>query len=191
VHVVINKIDKYIECINFINTMARDYCSPLRKSYTGVLKALAATNVVAGLFTGVPFYYLFAIAGYYTNLPTYYYYSYYTQPIWIFGSILMVGWIIGMVALWKTMPNLLTIAIFLYKAIGYWCLVSFFLVLFYFTPYLHGMGTLGMVMIVILPSILFLLFCADILRTARTRLYTALDPRPALPAVDARPVIQV
>jgi len=166
--------------------MARDYCSPLRKAYDGVLKAIASTNIVAGAVTGIPFYYLFSIAGYYTNLP-----NYYTQPIWIFGSILAVGWIIGMVALWKTMPNLLTIAIFLYKAIGYWCLVSFFLVLFYFTPYLHGMGTLGIVMIVILPSILFLLFCADVLRTVRTRLYTALDSRPALPAVDARPVIEV
>jgi len=163
--------------------MARDYCGPFRKSYNGVLNALAATNVIAGIFTGVPFSYLFAIAGYYTNSQIYY-----TQPIWIFGSILAAGWIIGIIALWKTMPNLLTIAIFLYKAVGYWCLVSFFLVLFYFTPYLHGMGTLGMVMIVIIPSILFLLFCADVLRTVRSRLYKLLEtsalPVTVLPAVD-------
>ena len=167
--------------------MARDYCGPFRKSYNGVLNALAATNVIAGIFTGVPFSYLFAIAGYYTNSP-----NYYTQPIWIFGSILAVGWTIGMIALWKTMPNLLTVAIFLYKAIGYWCLVSFFLVLFYFTPYLHGMGTLEIVMIVIIPSILLLLFCADILRIVRTRLYKLLDTPiipTVLPAVDMQPIV--
>jgi len=175
--------------------MGRDYCSPLRKAYDGVLKALASTNIVAGAVTGIPFYYLFSIAGYYTRIPAYSYSYYYTSPIWIFGSILTVGWMIGMVALWKTMPNLLTIAIFLYKAIGYWCLISFFLVLFYLTPSLVQMGMLGMVITAILPSILFLLFCADILRTVRTRLYKLLETPTvsvtALPAVDAQPVIPV
>lgn len=169
----------------YITIMGRDYCSGLRKSYDAITKALASNNIVAALFTGLPYYYLFGVGTYQTRMTI----GYYTSAVWVFSAILTIAWLIGLFAMWKTMPNLLTFTIFIYKAFGYWCLVSFFIVICYLTAYLPS-GWLGLIVAAILPSILFLLVCADVLREVRTRLYKVLEPPPApLPVVDTRSVV--
>jgi len=177
--------------IDILHTMTRyDYCKGIRTVYDKLIKSFASNNIVAAVLTGCPFYYLFGVGTYQTRMAI----GYYTSAVWVFSAILTLAWIVGVIAMWKTMPNLLTSTIFVYKAFGYWCLVSFFLVLGYVTPYLPP-GYLGLIIAAILPSILFLLICADVLREVRTHLYKLLDtptaPVTALPAVDARPVIQV
>jgi hypothetical protein len=167
-----------------------DYCKGVRTVYDKLLKAFASNNIVAGAITGCPYYYLFGIGTYQTRMAI----GYYTSAVWVFSAVLTLAWIVGIIAMWKTMPNLLTSTIFIYKAFGYWCLVSFFLVLGYITPYLPA-GYLGLIVAAILPSILFLLICADILREVRARLYKVLEtptvPLTVLPSVDTRPVVQV
>lgn len=148
----------------------RDLCSGVRKTYDAVVRALAANNVAAALIAGIPFYYMYSVAVAATRSSV----AYFTSAIWAFSVVLTLAWILGIVAMVKTMPNLLTVTIIVYRAFGYWCLVSFFLVLAYTLPYLPS-GSLGYILAVILPSILFLLVCGDVLRAVRTRLYAALS----------------
>jgi hypothetical protein len=185
------KIDiEYVLYINYINKiMARDYCSGLRKIYNGILSVLASTNVVACIVTATPILYMIILAIYQSRMIV----GYNTSSIWAFFATLLVGWILGIIAIWKTMPNLLSFTIFLYKAIGYWCLITTFIVLFYMAGYLP-LNVLGYLLAAIIPSIFLLLASADVLRIVRTRLYTALEALPtlapvtAVPAVDTRPV---
>jgi len=163
----------------------RDLCSGVRKAYDAIVRALASNNIVTALLTGIPFYYSYSVGIAATRSTA----AYFTSAICGFSIVLTVAWILGIVAMWKTMPNLLTVTIMTYRAFGYWCLVSFFLVLSYALPYLPA-GSLGYVLAVILPSILFLLVCGDVLRAARTRLYEVLaaprlPPAPAAPAAPA------
>jgi hypothetical protein len=96
-----------------------------RKAYASIIKAFAANNIVALFVTGVPIYYILSLGIYQTARSVI---SYYTSAVWVFLSILIVAWVIAAIAVWKTMPNLLTVGVFIYKAFGYWCLVSSFLV---------------------------------------------------------------
>jgi len=170
--------------------MARDYCSGLRKLYNGILSVLASTNVVACIVTATPILYMIILAIYQSHMIV----GYNTSSIWAFFTTLLVGWILGIVAIWKTMPNLLSFTIFLYKAIGYWCLITTFILLFYMAGYLP-LNVLGYLLAAIIPSIFLLLVSADVLRIVRTRLYTALEalptlaPATAVPAIDTRPVV--
>jgi hypothetical protein len=152
---------------------SRDLCSGVRKAYDAIVRALASNNIVAALVTGIPFYYMYSVAIAATRSSV----AYFTSAIWAFSVVLTVAWILGIVAMVKTMPNLLTVTVMTYRAFGYWCLVSFFLVLAYTLPYLPT-GSLGYVLAVLLPSILFLLVCGDVLRAVRTRLYAVLSRDP-------------
>jgi hypothetical protein len=169
--------------------MARDYCINLRKTYTGILSVLSKTNVVAAIVSLIPIVYMVGLGIYQANAIL----GYNTSTIWAFFSTLLVGWLLGIVALWKTMPNLLSITIFLYKAIGYWCLVSTFIVLFYMTGYLP-LQVIGYLLAAIIPSVFFLLAGADVLRLVRTRLYVTLESGTAtrsetpIETIDVRPV---
>ena len=154
----------------YIFAMApRDYCSGIRKAYDAVVKALASNNIVAALLTGLPFYYLFSVGGAQARNTV----GYYTSAVWVFSAVLVAAWLLGVVAMWRTMPNLLTVTIMTYRAFGYWCLVSTFLVLSYISSYLP-VGWMGFILAAIMPSILFLLVCGDVLRAVRTRLYATL-----------------
>jgi hypothetical protein len=154
--------------------MPTDYFRGFRKAYASIIKAFAANNIVALFVTGVPIYYILSLGIYQTARSVI---SYYTSAVWVFLSILIVAWVIAAIAIWKTMPNLLTVGIFIYKAFGYWCLVSAFIVAIYISPYVPG-TVLSYALWCLTPSIAFLLICGDILRAVRTRLYDALNPVP-------------
>ena len=159
--------------------MPTDYFRGCRKAYASLIKAFAANNIVALLITGIPIYYTLSL-GIYQSARTVL--TYYTSAVWVFLSILLMAWIIAAIAVWKTMPNLLTVGIFVYKAFGYWCLVSSFLVAIYLSPYVSS-TVLSYALWALLPSIAFLLICGDILRSVRTRLYEALEkPAPTATA---------
>jgi hypothetical protein len=150
----------------------RDWFRGLRKSYNSIIKAFASNNIVALTICGIPFYYM---CGYGI------FYSRYTSSIgmllsavWTFMSIFLLTWVTAAVAVWKVMPNLLTSSIFIYTAIGHWCLISLFVILCYLSSYIP-MGYAGSLLSAIMPPILFLLICGDILRAVRTRLYLLVE----------------
>ena len=152
--------------------MPTDYFRGCRKAYASLIKAFAANNIVALLITGIPIYYTLSL-GIYQSARTVL--TYYTSAVWVFMAILLVAWIIAIVSVWKTMPNLLSVTVFVYKAFGYWSLISFFIVAIYISPYISG-AVLSYALWALMPSIGFLLICGDILRGVRSRLYDALEP---------------
>jgi len=80
--------------------------------------------------------------------------------------------------MWKVWPNVITFTIFIYNCLGHWSLVSFVILIFYgfgnlpvsFTLYLSA---------VLIPEVLLLLFCGDILQAKRAALFKELDPAAA------------
>jgi hypothetical protein len=168
--------------------MPTDYFRGCRKAYASIIKAFAANNIVALFVTGVPIYYILSLGIYQSARSVI---SYYTSAVWVFLAILLTAWIIAAIAVWKTMPNLLTVGVFIYKAFGYWCLVSSFLVAIYLSPYVPGI-VLSYALWALMPSIAFLLICGDILRSVRTRLYEVLEKPSTAPTVvlDTSPIAQ-
>jgi len=165
--------------------MPTDYFRGFRKAYASIIKAFAANNIVALFVTGVPIYYILSLGIYQTARSVI---SYYTSAVWVFLSILIVAWVIAAIAVWKTMPNLLTVGVFIYKAFGYWCLVSSFLVAIYLSPYVPGI-VLSYALWALMPSIAFLLICGDILRSVRTRLYEVLEKPATATATATAPTV--
>jgi hypothetical protein len=151
--------------------MPLDYCLGCRKAYASIIKTIAANNVVALAVAGIPIYYILSLGIYQASASIIYQY---TSAVWVLMSIFIIAWIIAGLATWKVMPNLLSFSIFIYKAFGYWCLVSTFIVAFYISPYVPGV-VLSYALWCLMPSILFLLVCGDILRAVRSRLYAMLE----------------
>ena len=151
-----------------------DTCISLRKTYTAVLKFLTSNNMVIAATTALPTIY---VLGYMINNITSYttigYTSYLTGSGFSIFTILFIAWANAMFSIWKTMPNLLTVSIFIYKCIGHWALVSFLIILFYSSQYVASRIT-SYLASGFLPSVILLLFAADIMRTKRTKMYEAL-----------------
>ena len=143
----------------------KDYCSGLRKAYNGILSGLSSNNVLAILVGGAPFYYLLAVSVYGSTAR-----SLFGTATWIFMSVLFLAWILAAVAAWKTMPNLLSISVFIYTSMGHWCLVSSIIVIFYLSSQMALTYT-GYILGATMPSTALLLFCGDVLRALRKRMY--------------------
>ena len=151
--------------------MPLDYCLGCRKAYASIIKTIAANNIIALAVAGIPIYYILSLGIYQASASIIYHY---TSAVWVLMSIFIIAWIVAAIATWKVMPNLLSFSIFIYKAFGYWCLVSTFIVAFYVSPYVPGV-VLSYALWCLMPSILFLLVCGDILRAVRSRLYAFLE----------------
>ena len=168
--------------------LPKDCFKGLRTTYNSVLKAVASHNIVAMIVAGSPFYYMLGYGIYYSRVAG-------GQPLllsanWGFMTILILGWLIACISIWKIMPNLLTFSIFLYTSIGHWCLISLFVFLCYIMYYTH-IGSTASLLSALMPPILLLLLSADILRSVRTRLYAVINtPRPTIeiPEIDAAQV---
>jgi len=143
----------------------RDYFSGCRKAYNGVLSGLSSNNVLAILMGGGPFYYLLALSIYGSAER-----SLFGTATWIFMSVLFLAWILAAIAAFKTMPNLLSISVFTYTSMGHWCLVSSLIVIFYLSSQMQLSYT-GYILGATLPSTALLLFCGDVLRAVRKRMY--------------------
>ena len=142
-----------------------DYCSGLRKAYNGILSGLSSNNILASIISGGPFYYLLGVSIYGSAAR-----SLFGTAAWIFMSILFLAWILAALAAWKTMPNLLSISVFIYTSMGHWCLVSSLIVIFYMSSQM-ALAYTGYILAATMPSTALLLFCGDVLRALRRRMY--------------------
>lgn len=85
-------------------------------------------------------------------------------------AVLLLAWLIAIISVWKTMPNLLTISVFIYTTMGHWCLVSAIILICYLSTVLPISFT-GYLIASVLPSTIFLICCADVMRSMRRRMY--------------------
>lgn len=169
------------------NAMRTDYCKGLRKTYGAVLEALATYGITVGFIDGLPLYYLGAMVIVYhkSNVA-----SLLAGGSYSFLGALVVAWAFACLCIWKVWPNGLSFSILILKALGYWSLVSFTILVFYgfsrlpleFTTYLFVM---------LMPEILLLLFTADVLRAVRARQFRALEASASAPRVSAEQTEQV
>ena len=150
----------------------RDACVSLRKTYNAILKVLTSWTWLACLVAGTPVLYLISFMIYNSVRPTAIAALLSTSGYSVFG-VLLVAWIIGAISIWKNLPNLLTITIFIYTCLGHWSLVSFIILIFYGFSNLPGSYILYLCT-ALLPSILLLIFSGDLMRKKRAMMFEAL-----------------
>jgi len=150
----------------------RDACVSLRKTYNALLRLIITWNWLAGIVAGAPVLYLISFMIYNSVRPSYISSLLSTSGYSVFG-VLLVAWIIGAISIWKNLPNLLTLTIFIYTCLGHWSLVSFIVVIFYGFSNLPGSLILYLCT-ALLPSVLLLLFSGDLMRKKRTMMFEAL-----------------
>jgi hypothetical protein len=150
-----------------------DKCISIRKTYEAVLNLLTSNNLSVIIISIIPIIY---ILGYtiHNLVSTTNYIYYFTGAGFTLFSIILLAWFIVILSIWKTMPNLLTVSIFIYKCIGHWSLVSFLILIFYLSQYLSSSITQYLAF-GFLPFIGFLIFATDVLRTKRTKMYSQLE----------------
>lgn len=151
----------------------RDACVSLRKTYNAFLRLIITWNWLACIVAGAPMIYLLGFMIYnsvYTSLIAN---MLSTSGYSVFG-VLLVTWIIAVISILRNMPNLLTVAIFVYTCLGHWALVSFIILIFYGFSNLHGYIILYLCTI-LLPSILLLLISGDLMRAKRAMMFSALE----------------
>ena len=158
-----------------MNQRSQDLFKGLRTAYNTLIQFLASNGSVAIALCGSPAYYMITFAMYqsinYASNPATYAFS--SSSYTLFG-ILFLFWILALISVWKLLPNLLTVSIFVFTCIGHWCLVSGAIMVFYGwsqLPYIYTSYLLSG----LLPSILLLLISGDILRGVRKRFYGLLE----------------
>lgn len=93
--------------------------------------AIVQSPVIAGVLMGLPVYFmLLCIAAFHSNLYVYVNYTTSTGPIYTLFAFTLVGWIIELIGIRWTLPNLLHICAFSHAAIGSWWLVNFVILFF-------------------------------------------------------------
>lgn len=150
--------------------MNRDYCRSCRKTYGAVLELVASNSISTAILGGLPLYYLGSMVIAYKSTAVA---SVLAGGSYSFLGVLVFAWLWSFLCLARRLANGITISIFLLKALGYWSFVSFAILLFYgisrlpleFTTYLFAM---------LMPEVVLLLFSADVLRAARSRLFKEL-----------------
>ena len=155
----------------------RDACISLRKTYNALLKLITTWNWLACIVAGTPVLYIISFMIYNSVSPSYIATLLSTSGYSVFG-VLLAAWCIGAISIWKNLPNLLTLTIFIYTCLGHWSLVSFIVLIFYGFKNLPGSYLLYLCT-ALLPSILLLLFSGDLMRKKRAMMFEAL----ATPAV--------
>jgi hypothetical protein len=148
---------------------ARDYCKGLRSSYNAFITLLSSNSIVAVLFAGIP---LYIMIGWSTTdltmLP------YISGFIYLLLSLICISWVLAILCMWRLYPNLLSVSVFVYNSLAHWSLVSILMVLIYgwsFLPF----QIFGRVMCALLPLIVSLYICGDVLVMVRRRLFTTIE----------------
>lgn len=151
----------------------RDTCRSIRKTYDAILKVLTAWRWLPAILVGIPVFYIIGFLIYSSAMTSLLAPFLSGTGYTIFG-VLMLAWILAIISIWKTYPNLISVSVFIYKCIGHWSLVSFLILLFYGMHY--GAAThIYYLVAFLLPPILLLLFCADMMRATRTRMFAELE----------------
>jgi hypothetical protein len=101
---------------------------------------------------------------------------FYKKYIYFYIILIILGltWLLAGFTIFKKLPNLLTLSIFVYKCIAHWSLVSSLILVFY------GVSILPRFFITYLfsglfPLIVLLFFCGDIMRSIRTRIFESFN----------------
>jgi len=152
---------------------SRDMCVSIRKTYDAVLQGLTVHPILAGFVTSLPVLYSLCYLIYDYTTPTAYT-RYIIGSVWSLFGVMLLGWMLSVLSIWRIYPNLLSVGIFFYKCIGHWALVSFTILLFYGYSYLPTLLT-SYISAGVIPMIVLLLFCADVMRAQRTRMFTDLE----------------
>ena len=151
----------------------RDACVSLRKTYNAFLRLITTWNWLACIVAGTPIIYLLSFMIYNSVYTSVIANMLSTAGYSVFG-VLLVTWIIAIISILRNMPNLLTIAIFVYTCLGHWALVSFIILIFYGFSNLHGYILIYLCTI-LLPSIMLLLISGDLMRAKRSLMFRALE----------------
>ena len=151
----------------------KDNCKGIRKTYNAFMALCASNNYIASLLISFPLIYYLTIIGlqnYYTSPHIYMI----TNTSYGFVSVLVVAYCLALLCVFKTMPNLLTISIFVFKAFGYWMLISFMILIFYGFSILPSIIS-KYISLIIIPEIILLMFSANIMREIRTKMFKKLE----------------
>jgi len=168
---------------------SRDACISLRKTYNALLKIITTWNWLACIVAGTPVIYLISFMIYHSARPSYVSSLLSTSGYSVFG-VLLAAWVIGLVSIWKNLPNLLTLTIFIYTCLGHWSLVSFIVLIFYGFSNLPG-TYIAYLCTALLPSILLLLFSGDLMRKKRAMMFEALATPVSVPVGGGNVSMQV
>lgn len=165
----------------------RDYCKGPRKTYTAAIRYLSSSTPVALLLSALPPVYLILFSAiYYSRNP----YAPLTGAATSYCVSLSLIWALAAIAIWKTAPNALSVAIYLNRAIGNWAAISFILLVSYGFSILPVNYT-SILFVTLAPLVLTLHLAADLLRAVRERLYVTLDAAspPSSPPTEAPKII--
>lgn len=160
----------YSFCIEMATKVVHDYFVNIRKAYNSTIRGFASNDIIAIILTNIPYLYSFGICVYNILHPTFF-----QSMIWLFFAILTITEILTIISVRKTMPNLLTFSIFIYTAFGHWCIITNILMIFYVSAYY---GIVSFMFATLCPSAILLLFCGDILRAMRRRMYDKIAELP-------------
>ena len=175
-----------------MNRRSQDLFKSLRHAYALFIQFLSSNGLIAIALCGAPIYYILGFAVFHgsANSVTYVF----SSSVYTLLSILLLFWLLAAISVWKVLPNLLTVSIFVFTCIGHWCLVSGAIMIVYGwsqLPYTYTSYLLSG----LLPSILFLLVSGDVMRGVRKRFYAMLEESSASKAtatatatVDTTPV---
>ena len=151
----------------------RDTCRSIRKTYDAILKVLTAWRWLPAILVGIPVLYIIGFL-IYSSAITSLLASFLSGTGYTIFGVLMLAWILAIISIWKTYPNLISVSVFIYKCIGHWSLVSFLILLFYGMHY-GAAAHIYYLVAFLLPPILLLLFCADMMRATRTRMFSEME----------------
>ena len=166
----------------------RDACVSLRKTYNAFLRLITTWNWLACIVAGTPMIYLLSFMIYNSVYTSVIANMLSTAGYSVFG-VLLVTWVIAIISILRNMPNLLTIAIFVYTCLGHWALVSFIILIFYGFSNLHGYILIYLCTI-LLPSIMLLLISGDLMRAKRAMMFQALALAASVPVTVPEPVLE-
>ena len=166
----------------------RDACVILRKTYNAFLRLITTWNWLACIVAGTPIIYLLSFMIYNSVYTSVIANMLSTAGYSVFG-VLLVTWVIAIISILRNMPNLLTIAIFVYTCLGHWALVSFIILIFYGFSNLHGYILIYLCTI-LLPSIMLLLISGDLMRAKRAMMFQALALAASVPVTVPEPVLE-
>ena len=170
----------------------RDACVSLRKTYNAFLRLIITWNWLACIVAGTPMIYLLGFMIYnsvYTSLIAN---MLSTSGYSVFG-VLLVTWVIAVISILRNMPNLLTIAIFVYTCLGHWSLISLLILIFYGFGNHLPVTILLYLCAILLPSIMLLLISGDLMRAKRALMFRALEQavlEPKEPMREPNPVLE-
>ena len=151
----------------------KDYCKGPRLVYTAFLHFLATNWIVAGLTSGCTVFVVTAFIILESLYNPVVFDIFYRPTIGIYLALL-ASWCLCLLAIWRVMPNLLTVGIFVHSCLGHWSLVSVILLWFYGNSAMP-MSSITYILYGIIPGYLSIIVTVDLLRSLQTEMLAFLE----------------